>query len=160
MVTNECSQPASKSSWDSQDFGDINMELKITHFHKSSWPQCVKINGLPPIWHQAIIWTNADSLLIGPLWTSFNEILIRIPQFSFKKVHLQNGSIWSQCNLKKNITLDTFIHFSYRTHDMILGDKEHVTWLWTLGYMSCKTNIVHYWYLAVTFLQITHERHP
>ena len=24
----ECSQPASKSSWDSQDFGDISMVLK------------------------------------------------------------------------------------------------------------------------------------
>ena len=43
MVTNECSQPASKSSWDSQDFGDVNMVLKITHFHKSSRPQWVKI---------------------------------------------------------------------------------------------------------------------
>ena len=29
MDTNECSQPASKSSWDSQDFGDINMVLKM-----------------------------------------------------------------------------------------------------------------------------------
>ena len=26
--TNECSQPASKSSWDSQDFGDVSMVLK------------------------------------------------------------------------------------------------------------------------------------
>ena len=25
MGTNECSQPASKSSWDSQDFGDMSM---------------------------------------------------------------------------------------------------------------------------------------
>ena len=36
MGTNECSQPASKSSWDSQDFGDVNMVLKMLHFHKSS----------------------------------------------------------------------------------------------------------------------------
>ena len=28
MGTNECSQPAYKSSWDSQDFGDISMVLK------------------------------------------------------------------------------------------------------------------------------------
>ena len=42
MGTNECSQPASKSSWDSQDFGDVNMVLKMAHFHKSSRPQCVK----------------------------------------------------------------------------------------------------------------------
>ena len=41
MGTNECSQPASKSSWDSQDFGDVNMVLKMVHFHKSSRPQWV-----------------------------------------------------------------------------------------------------------------------
>ena len=44
MGTNECSQPASKSSWDSQDFGDVNMVLKMVHFHKSSRPQWVKQN--------------------------------------------------------------------------------------------------------------------
>ena len=32
MGTNECSQSASKSSWDSQDFGDVNMVLKMAHF--------------------------------------------------------------------------------------------------------------------------------
>ena len=41
MGTNECSQPASKSPWDSQDFGDVNMVLKMAHFHKSSRPQWV-----------------------------------------------------------------------------------------------------------------------
>ena len=39
MGTNECSQSASKSSWDSQD---VNMVLKMAHFHKSSRPQWVK----------------------------------------------------------------------------------------------------------------------
>ena len=42
MGINEYSQPASKSSWDSQDFGDVNMVLKMAHFHKSSRPQWVK----------------------------------------------------------------------------------------------------------------------
>ena len=32
MGTIECSQPASKSSWDSQDFGDISMVLKWPMF--------------------------------------------------------------------------------------------------------------------------------
>ena len=41
MGTNECSQLASKSSWDGQDFGDVNMVLKMAHFHKSSRPQWV-----------------------------------------------------------------------------------------------------------------------
>ena len=44
MGTNECPQPASKSSWDSQDGGDIKMVLKMAHFHKSSRPQWVKVN--------------------------------------------------------------------------------------------------------------------
>ena len=43
MGTNECSQPVSKSSWDSQDFGDVNMVLKMAHFQKSSRPQWVKV---------------------------------------------------------------------------------------------------------------------
>ena len=41
MGTNECSQPASKSSWDSQDFGDISMVLKMDHFRKSTGPRWV-----------------------------------------------------------------------------------------------------------------------
>ena len=38
MGTYEYSQPASKSSRDSQDFGDVKMLLKMAHFHKSSRP--------------------------------------------------------------------------------------------------------------------------
>ena len=47
MGTNECSQSASKSSWDSQDFGDIRMVLKMVHFCKSSRPQWVKLIHMP-----------------------------------------------------------------------------------------------------------------
>ena len=36
MGTNECSQPASKSSWYSHDFGDISMVLKMASFRKST----------------------------------------------------------------------------------------------------------------------------
>ena len=42
MGTIECSQPTSKSSWDSQDFGDISMVLKMAHFRKSTGPRWVK----------------------------------------------------------------------------------------------------------------------
>ena len=35
-------------------------------------------NGLSPGRHQAIIWTNAGTLLIEPLGTNFSEILIGI----------------------------------------------------------------------------------
>ena len=50
----------------------------------------VSDNGLSPGRRQAIIWTNAGILLTGPLGTNFNEILIEIQIFSFKKMHLKN----------------------------------------------------------------------
>ena len=46
-------------------------------------------NGLLPCWRQAIIWTNAGIMLIGPLGTNFSEMLIEIHKFSFKKMHLE-----------------------------------------------------------------------
>ena len=46
-------------------------------------------NGLSPGLHQAIIWTNDAILLIGPLGTTFSEILIGIQTFSFKKLHFK-----------------------------------------------------------------------
>ena len=46
-------------------------------------------NGLLPGRRQAIIWTNAGILLIGPLGTNFSEILIEIHTFPFKKMHLK-----------------------------------------------------------------------
>ena len=49
-------------------------------------------NGLSPGRRQAIIWTNAGILLIGPIGTNFSEILIRIQTFSFKKMQLKMSS--------------------------------------------------------------------
>ena len=49
-------------------------------------------NGLSPGRCQAIIWTNARILLIGPLKTTVSEILIEIHSFLFKKMHLKMSS--------------------------------------------------------------------
>ena len=46
-------------------------------------------NGLSPGRRQAVIWTSDLILLIGPSETNFNEILIGIYIFSFKKMHLK-----------------------------------------------------------------------
>ena len=46
-------------------------------------------NGLSAGRRQAIIWTNAEILLI---WTNFNEILIKIHTFSFEKTFLEMSS--------------------------------------------------------------------
>ena len=63
-------------------------------------------NGLSPGRRQAIIWTNAGILLIGPLGTNFNEILIGIQTFSFKKMHLNVSSAkWRPCCLGLNVLI-------------------------------------------------------
>ena len=49
-------------------------------------------NGLLPIRRQAIIWTKAGILLIGPIGTNFNEISIEILIFSFKQMRLNESS--------------------------------------------------------------------
>ena len=54
-------------------------------------------NGSLPGRRQAIIWTNAGMLLMGPLGTNFSEILIEIYTFSFKKMHLAAISSRPQC---------------------------------------------------------------
>ena len=61
-------------------------------------------NGLSPGRRQAIIWTNAGILLIGPLGTNFSEILIEIITFSFKKMHLKMLSVkWRPSCLGLNV---------------------------------------------------------
>ena len=44
-------------------------------------------NGLPPIRRQAIIWTNAGLLSIGPLGINLSEILIKIQNFLFQNAY-------------------------------------------------------------------------
>ena len=44
-------------------------------------------NGLSTIRRHVIIWTGAVLLSIGPLGTNFSEILIKIQNFSFTKMH-------------------------------------------------------------------------
>ena len=78
--------------------------VKLIAFRALHWlthlPQCriyapvnrVSIgsdNGLSPIRRQSIILTNAGLLSIGPLRTNVIEILIKIQNFSFTKMHLK-----------------------------------------------------------------------
>ena len=61
-------------------------------------------NGLSPGRRQAIIWTIAGILLIGPLGTNLSEILIGIQTFSFKKIHLKMSSAkWRPSCLGLNV---------------------------------------------------------
>ena len=65
---------------------------RVTHICVSKLASIVSDNGLWPVRRQAIIWTNAGILLIGPLGTNLSEMLIEIHTFSFKKIHLKMSS--------------------------------------------------------------------
>ena len=58
---------------------------RVTHICVSKLTIIGSDNGLSPDRCQAIIWTNAGLLLIGPLGTNFSEILIRILKVSSAK---------------------------------------------------------------------------
>ena len=62
---------------------------RMTHICVSKLTIIGSDNGLPPGRRQAIIWTNAGILLIGPLETNFSGIFIKIHTFSFKKMHVK-----------------------------------------------------------------------
>ena len=65
----------------------MKSECYMATFHLTHWGQEMHIcvskltiidsdNGLLPVQHQAIMWTNSGILLIKPLGTQFSEILI------------------------------------------------------------------------------------
>ena len=54
---------------------------RVTHICVGTNTNIGSDNGLSPGGRQAIIWTNAGILLIGPLATNFSEILIEILKF-------------------------------------------------------------------------------
>ena len=77
-------------------------------------------NGLSPRWRQAIIWTNAGILLIGPLGTNFSEIYIEILTFSFKKMCLKVSSVkWRPFCLGLNVL--TLYSDPIPSHKVTLG---------------------------------------
>ena len=66
---------------------------RVTHICVSKLTIIGSDNGLSPDRRQAIIWTSAEILIIGPLGTNFSEILIAILTFSFKKMRLKVSSV-------------------------------------------------------------------
>ena len=84
---------------------------RVTHICVSKLTNIGSDNGLSPGRRQAIIWTNAGILLIGPLGTNFNENLIDVHTFSFKKMHLKMSSRrWRPFCLGLNVL--TWINFN------------------------------------------------
>ena len=72
---------------------------RLTHICVGNLTIIGSDNGLSPGRRQAIIWTYARVVLIGILGTNFNEILIEIHAFSFKKINLKisSGKWWPFC---------------------------------------------------------------
>ena len=60
---------------------------RVTHICVGNLTIIGSDNGLSPSRRQAIFWTNAGILLIGPLGTNFSETLAEIITFSFKKMY-------------------------------------------------------------------------
>ena len=70
---------------------------RVTHKCVSKLTIIGSDNGLSPGRRQAIIWTNAGILLIGPLGKKFCDIFIEIHTVSFKEMHLKMSSAkWRQ----------------------------------------------------------------
>ena len=94
-------------TWDDQQLTHWD---RLTHICFSELTTTGPDNGLSPGRRQAIIWTNAGMLFIGPIGTNFNEILIKIHIFSFKKMHLKMSSAkWRPFCLGLNVLKPTFV---------------------------------------------------
>ena len=95
---------------------NTTLSLRLTHWGRVTYI-CVgnltiidSDNGLSPGRRQAIIWTNAGILLIGPLGTNFSEILIGIQIFSFKKMRLKMSSAkWRPFCLGHNVLTQSLL---------------------------------------------------
>ena len=108
-------------------------------------------NGLSPGRRQAIIWTSAGILLIGPLGTNFNEIFIEIHTFSFKKIHLKMSSgKWRPFCLGLNVDEMAAIS-QMKFTDAFLWMKSFVFWLkfhwtcWSL-FLRVQLTIYQHWF--------------
>ena len=97
---------------------------RVTHTSASKLTIIGSDNGLSPDRRQAIIWTNAGLLLIGPLGTNFSEILIEILTFSFKKMRLKVSSAkrWPFC-LGLNVLNESVYRSSWCCWDFDLHEE-------------------------------------
>ena len=88
---------------------------RVTHICVSRLTITGSDNGLSPGRRQAIIWTNAGILLIGPLGANFSENSIEILIFSFTKMRLKVSSAkWRPFCLGLNVLK----HITYGNRDI------------------------------------------
>ena len=84
-------------------------------------------NGLSPGRRQAIIWTNAGILLIGPLGTNPSEIVSGIQTFSFKKMHFKVSSAkWRPFCLGLDVLIEHIFSLLILTFHATLWQKAYI----------------------------------
>ena len=87
---------------------------RVTHICVSNLIIIGSDNGLSPCRRQAIIWTNAGILFIGPLGTTFSEILNEMLTFWFMKMRLKVSSAkWRPFCLGLNVLIN---YWNYPHH--------------------------------------------
>ena len=102
---------------------------RVTHICVGNLTIIGPDNGLPPGRRQAIIWTNAGILLIGPWGTNFSEILIGIHTFSFKKINLKMSSAkWRPFCLGLNVLNVFKISLMNNWHISLKQDSVEFEW--------------------------------
>ena len=111
---------------------------RVTHICVSKLTIIGTDNGLPPGRRQAIIWTNAGILLIGPLGTNLSEILIKIYTFSFKEMHLKmsSGNWQPSCfglNVLTNWDRDASVYSAIIGSDIGLWPVQQPAIIWTIA---------------------------
>ena len=95
-----------RSQWVNMWFSGLTHWGRVTHICVDKLIMIGSDNDLSPDRRQAIIWTNARFLSIGPLRTYFNENLIKIQQFSLKKMHVKMSSAkWRPSCLGLNVLM-------------------------------------------------------
>ena len=109
---------------------------RVTHICVGKLTNIGSDNGLSPGRRQAIIWTNAGILLIGPLWTNFSEISIESITFSFKKMHLKMSSgKWRAFFLGLNVIIQWCLPGMTSTHRVM-----NAQFLTPRGVVHCSRN--------------------
>ena len=79
---------------------------RMTHIYVGKLTFISSDNGLSPGRRQAIIWTNAGLLSIGPLRTYVSGNLIKIQQLSLEKMHVKMSSAkWRPSCLGLNVLM-------------------------------------------------------
>ena len=132
---------------------------RMTHLCVSRLTITGSDNGLLPGQRQAIIWTNAGILLIGPLGTNFSENSIKILTFSFTKMRLKVSSVkWRPFCLGLNVLRRSYkvisewspVHCLYSVFHLKHGSGSGFGWL-SWKHSQCTSHISLVWDVSCKF---------